>query len=143
MNDSDSNSKSSDGQEDDSDSDKSGSYSPCEEANDNTGAKKYQNTSIFLSAFSGGVKQRISLIKLLAETKPKYVILYDCELRFVRQLEIYKAIHYELPMRVYFFMYSNSCEEQRYLTSVRQEKEAFEILIKEKAVSKAENLTIR
>lgn len=140
MNDSDS--KSSDLQEDNSDLDKSGSYSPCDQADDNTGAKKYQNTNIFLSAFSGGVKQRISLIKLLAETKPKYVILYDCELRFVRQLEVYKAIHYELPMRVYFFMYSNSCEEQRYLTSVRQEKEAFEILIKEKAVSRAEHLSM-
>ena len=31
-------------------------------------------------------------------------------------------------------MYEGSCEEQRYLTSLRKEKEAFEFLIKEKAV---------
>ena len=30
-------------------------------------------------------------------------------------------------------MYSNSCEEQRYLSSIRREKKDFEILIKEKA----------
>ena len=55
--------------------------------------------------------------------------------RFVRQLETYQALNFQLPTRVYFLMYTNSCEEQRYLTSIRSEKESFEILIKEKAVS--------
>ena len=96
--------------------------------------KKIQNTNLFLSAYSGGVKQKMSLIRLLNEIKPKYVILYDCELRFVRQLEVFKLINYQLPLRVYLLMYSNSCEEQRYLTSIRCEKESFELLIKEKAV---------
>ena len=132
MNDSDSSSIPGDDIED-NESDKSDIS--CGEAAVDHNGKIYQNTNIFLSAYSGGSKQRISLIKLLNETKPKYVVLYDSELRFVRQLEVYKAMNYELPMRVYFFMYANSCEEQRYLTSVRQEKEAFEILIKEKAVS--------
>jgi len=31
-------------------------------------------------------------------------------------------------------MYENSVEEQRYLSSLRKEKEAFEMLIREKAV---------
>ena len=97
--------------------------------------KKIQNTNLFLSAYSGGVKQKMSLIRLLNEIKPKYVILYDCELRFVRQLEVFKLINYQLPLRVYLLMYSNSCEEQRYLTSIRCEKESFELLIKEKAVN--------
>ncbi len=35
-------------------------------------------------------------------------------------------------VKVYFLMYSNSVEEQAYLTSLRREKEAFEFLIKEK-----------
>ncbi len=96
---------------------------------------KFQNTNVYLSAYSGGSKQKMSLLKLLNDAKPKYIILYDSELRFVRQIEIYKAINHEQPLRVYFFMYSNSVEEQRYLTSIRREKEAFEILIKEKAVS--------
>ncbi len=98
---------------------------------------KFQNTNVFLSAYSGGSKQKMSLLKLLNDSKPKYIILYDSELRFVRQIEIYNAINYERPLRVYFFMYSNSVEEQRYLTSIRREKEAFEILIKEKAVREA------
>jgi DNA excision repair protein ERCC-4 len=35
-------------------------------------------------------------------------------------------------VKVYFLIYSNSVEEQAYLTSLRREKEAFEFLIKEK-----------
>lgn len=35
---------------------------------------------------------------------------------------------------VYFFMYTESVEEQRYLASIRREKEAFEQLIRTKAV---------
>ena len=38
-----------------------------------------------------------------------------------------------LQVKVYFLMYSNSVEEQAYLTSLRREKEAFEFLIKEKS----------
>ena len=97
-------------------------------------SKGLKNTNLFLSAYGGGPRQKTSLIKLMHDTKPKYVILYDSELWFVRQLETYKALNFELPLRVYFLMYTNSCEEQRYLTSIRSEKEAFEILIKEKAV---------
>ena len=78
--------------------------------------KKFKNTNIFLSAYEGGTKQRVSLYKLLNDAKPKYIILYDCELNFVRQIEVFRAINYTLPLRVYFLMYSNSCEEQRYLT---------------------------
>jgi hypothetical protein len=37
---------------------------------------------------------------------------------------------------VYFMIYDNSVEEQRYLSSIRQEKEAFEKLIREKSVNK-------
>lgn len=35
---------------------------------------------------------------------------------------------------MYFMIYDNSVEEQRYLSSIRQEKEAFEKLIREKSV---------
>ena len=114
--------------------------SSCESSDDSdsevrvTSAVSLKNTNLFLSAYGGGPRQKMSLIKLLHDVKPKYVILYDSELWFVRQLETYKSLNFELNMRVYFLMYSNSCEEQRYLTSIRSEKESFEILIKEKAV---------
>lgn len=100
-----------------------------------SGSKKRMNKLVYLCALEEGTKQKVSVLKLLYQVKPKYVILYDCVLWFVRQLEVYKTIHHDLvDMRVYFLMYTNSCEEQRYLTSVRCEKESFEILIREKAV---------
>ncbi|XP_071490340.1 DNA repair endonuclease XPF-like [Diadema antillarum] len=80
-----------------------------------------------------GCKDPYSLSKTLHELEPRYVILYDAEIQFVRQLEVFKACRPDLPLRVYFLMYSGSTEEQKYLTSLRHEKEAFENLIKEKS----------
>src|SRR6266540_3196212 len=37
-------------------------------------------------------------------------------------------------MRVYYMVYDNSVEEQKYLTSIRREKDAFQKLIQEKGV---------
>lgn len=102
------------------------------------------------------------IYKLLEEFKPRYVILYDVEMSVVRQLEVFQArqpdfkvllwtsqiwiffcvyfgddiityLEYDyFQVKVYFLVYSNSVEEQAYLTSLRREKEAFEFLIKEK-----------
>ncbi|XP_027695290.1 DNA repair endonuclease XPF [Vombatus ursinus] len=74
-----------------------------------------------------------ALTRVLHEVEPRYVVLYDAELTFVRQLEIYRASRPGKPMRVYFLIYGGSTEEQRYLTALRKEKEAFEKLIREKA----------
>ncbi|NXY91385.1 XPF endonuclease, partial [Alcedo cyanopectus] len=73
-----------------------------------------------------------ALTRVLHEVEPRYVVLYDAELTFVRQLEIYKASRPGKPL-VYFLIYGGSTEEQRYLTALRKEKEAFEKLIREKA----------
>ncbi|XP_070617179.1 DNA repair endonuclease XPF isoform X2 [Erythrolamprus reginae] len=75
-----------------------------------------------------------ALTSVLHEVEPRYVVLYDAELTFVRQLEVYKASRPGKPLRVYFLIYGGSTEEQRYLTTLRKEKEAFEKLIREKAV---------
>ncbi|NWI18717.1 XPF endonuclease, partial [Crypturellus soui] len=77
-----------------------------------------------------------ALTRVLQEVEPRYVVLYDAELSFVRQLEIYRASRPGKPLRqveVYFLIYGGSTEEQRYLTALRKEKEAFEKLIREKA----------
>nr|XP_033770809.1 DNA repair endonuclease XPF isoform X2 [Geotrypetes seraphini] len=74
-----------------------------------------------------------ALTRVLHEVEPRYVVLYDTELSFVRQLEIYRASRPGKPLRVYFLIYGGSTEEQRYLTTLRKEKEAFEQLIREKA----------
>lgn len=77
----------------------------------------------------------LKLNNFLRRAKPWFVIVYDPDMEVIRRLEIYQAL-YCSPKRVkvYFFMFDGSAEEQRYLTSLRKEKEAFEFLIKEKAV---------
>ncbi|NXS63645.1 XPF endonuclease, partial [Brachypteracias leptosomus] len=97
-----------------------------------------------------GCSDPYALTRVLQELEPRYVVLYDAELTFVRQLEIYKASRPGKPLRqvdlvrgilvlieknkkVYFLVYGGSTEEQRYLTALRKEKEAFEKLIREKA----------
>ncbi|KAK4475913.1 hypothetical protein MN116_001156 [Schistosoma mekongi] len=80
--------------------------------------------------------------------QPNYVILYEPKVSWVRELEVYNArrliqhvsksdsssntgeFDNNLPsLKIYFMLYENSVEEQRYLTSLRKEKEAFESLI--------------
>jgi DNA excision repair protein ERCC-4 len=70
---------------------------------------------------------------LLEELQPRYIILYDSDMAFVRQIEVYQAQRPGLHTRVYFMLYRGSVEEQAYLTTIRREKKAFESLIAEKA----------
>ncbi|XP_067100525.1 DNA repair endonuclease XPF isoform X1 [Osmerus mordax] len=80
-----------------------------------------------------GCTDPYSLTRVLHEVEPSFVVLYDAELSFVRQLEVYKASRPGKPLRVYFLIYGGSTEEQRYLTGLSKEKKAFEHLIREKA----------
>ncbi|KAM4624435.1 DNA repair endonuclease XPF [Polymixia lowei] len=80
-----------------------------------------------------GCTDPYSLTRVLQEVEPSFVVLYDAELSFVRQLEIYKASRPGTPLRVYFLIYGGSTEEQKYLTALSKEKKAFEHLIREKA----------
>uniref|UniRef100_UPI0037E92C77 DNA repair endonuclease XPF n=1 Tax=Semicossyphus pulcher TaxID=241346 RepID=UPI0037E92C77 len=80
-----------------------------------------------------GLTDPHSLTRVLHEVEPNFVVLYDAELSFVRQLEIYKASRPGKHLRVYFLIYGGSTEEQKYLTTLSKEKGAFEHLIREKA----------
>ncbi|KAM3591546.1 uncharacterized protein V6R79_003502 [Siganus canaliculatus] len=80
-----------------------------------------------------GLTDPHSLTRVLHEVEPSFVVLYDAELNFVRQLEIYKASRPGKQLRVYFLIYGGSTEEQKYLTTLSKEKKAFEHLIREKA----------
>lgn len=77
-----------------------------------------------------GLTDPHSLTRVLHEVEPSFVVLYDAELSFVRQLEIYKACRPGKPLRVYFLIYGGSTEEQKYLTTLSKEKKAFEHLIR-------------
>lgn len=72
---------------------------------------------------------------LLDRTSPDQVILYDSDLAFMRSLEVY-SVHRPAAgrLRVSMLMYQQSVEEQLQLLHIRQEKEAFEALIRAKAV---------
>ena len=70
---------------------------------------------------------------LLSESRPSFIILYDCDMTFVRQVEAYQASNTDVDVRVYFLLYKGSVEEQAYLTTLRREKNAFENLIKAKS----------
>ena len=77
---------------------------------------------------------------VLTQTRPAHIILYDCDMTFVRQVEAFQAASPELAVRVYFLlykvmmimimiimmmmmmMYKGSVEEQAYLTTLRREK---------------------
>ena len=94
--------------------------------------KVLSNAVVVIHPLSG-CSDPYSLLRKLYELEPKYVVLYDTQMEFVRQLEVYKASRPGIPLRVYFLIYHESVEEQRYLTTLRKEKEAFELLIRQKA----------
>ncbi|GAA5948325.1 hypothetical protein JCM10213_000091 [Rhodosporidiobolus nylandii] len=70
--------------------------------------------------------------RVLEELRPKYVVMYDPNPAFVRRIEAYRAAHQGLAIRVYFLVYKDSVEEQKYLSEIRREKDAFVRLIQEK-----------
>ncbi|CAK3981501.1 DNA repair [Lecanosticta acicola] len=69
---------------------------------------------------------------LLEEIKPRYVIMYEPDAAFIRRIEVYRSSHGNRQVRVYFMYYGGSVEEQRYLSAVRREKDAFTKLIRER-----------
>lgn len=71
---------------------------------------------------------------LLEEVKPRHIIMYEPDAAFIRRVEVYRSSHGDRNVRVYFMLYGGSVEEQRYLSAVRREKDAFTRLIKEKGV---------
>ncbi|KAK7426809.1 DNA repair protein RAD16 [Neonectria magnoliae] len=70
---------------------------------------------------------------VLEELKPRYIIMYEPDAAFIRRVEVYRSSHNDRNVRVYFMYYGGSVEEQKYLSSVRREKDAFTKLIKERA----------
>lgn len=83
---------------------------------------------VVIHAYDGDQDEHI-----LEEVKPRYIIMYEPDASFIRRVEVYRSSHNDRNVRVYFLYYGGSVEEQRYLTTVRREKDAFTKLIKERA----------
>ncbi|KAJ3996766.1 hypothetical protein F5050DRAFT_1757129 [Lentinula boryana] len=70
--------------------------------------------------------------RMLDEIKPRFIVMTEPCMEFVRRVEVYKCSNPGLPVRVYHMVYANSCEEHKYLAGIRREKDSFERLIKER-----------
>ncbi|WWC68974.1 uncharacterized protein I206_102910 [Kwoniella pini CBS 10737] len=66
---------------------------------------------------------------LLQELRPRFVVMYEPNLAFIRRLEVYKNCNPGLSLRVYQMVYTNSFEEDRFLSTIQREAEAFKKLI--------------
>lgn len=65
---------------------------------------------------------------------PSVIIVYQPDMAFVREVEIYKAENPSRRLKVYFLFYEDSTEVQKYEASVRRENRAFESLIRQKSL---------
>ncbi|KAL4747452.1 hypothetical protein BDW72DRAFT_15567 [Aspergillus terricola var. indicus] len=83
---------------------------------------------VMVHPFDGDMDEHI-----LEEVRPRYIIMYEPDPAFIRRVEVYRSSHEGRNVRVYFMYYGGSVEEQRYLSAVRREKDAFTKLIKEKS----------
>ncbi|XP_026732524.1 DNA repair endonuclease XPF isoform X1 [Trichoplusia ni] len=77
-----------------------------------------------------------SLERTLEALRPEYVILYHSDIAAVRQIELFESRKQpeEPASKVYFLIHDKTVEEQAYLTSLKREKQAFELLIHTKTV---------
>ncbi|KAL9637810.1 MAG: hypothetical protein Q9164_001973 [Protoblastenia rupestris] len=85
------------------------------------------NDLVVVHPYDGDMDEHV-----LEEIRPRCVIMYEPDAAFIRRVEVYRSSHDDRNIRVYFMYYGGSVEEQRYLSAVRREKDAFTRLIKEK-----------
>jgi len=83
---------------------------------------------VVIHAYDGDQDEHV-----LEEVKPKYIIMYEPDAAFIRRVEVYRSSHNDRNVKVYFLYYTGSAEEQKYLSTVRREKDCFTRLIKERA----------
>lgn len=95
---------------------------------------------VCIQTFKTGDDGPLSLERTLNELNPRYVIMYHCNVMAVRQIEVYEARQKRAlinRLKVFFMVHAQTVEEQSYLTSLRREKQAFELIIDTKTVSAA------
>lgn len=93
---------------------------------------------VCIQTFKTGDDGPLSLERTLHELNPRYVILYHCNVMAVRQIEVFEARKQRAlinRLKVFFMIHAQTVEEQSYLTSLRREKQAFDLIIDTKAVN--------
>ncbi|XP_037932072.1 DNA repair endonuclease XPF-like [Teleopsis dalmanni] len=90
---------------------------------------------ICIQTFKTEREGSLALDRVLEELEPDYVIMYNTNVTAIRQLEIYEARQKRAAkkrIKVFFLIHARTVEEQSYLTSLRREKQAFELIIETK-----------
>lgn len=93
---------------------------------------------VCIQTFKTGDDGPLSLERTLNEYDPSYVIMYHCNVTAIRQIEVFEARKRRVQsqrLKVFFMVHAQTVEEQSYLTSLRREKQAFELIIDTKSVS--------
>ncbi|EDW62814.1 DNA repair endonuclease XPF isoform X1 [Drosophila virilis] len=92
--------------------------------------------SICLQTFKTEREGAMAVEHMLDQLQPHYVIMYNTNVTAIRQLEVFEARRRRPPaerMKIYFLIHARTVEEQSYLTSLRREKSAFELIIDTKS----------
>ncbi|KAJ4844426.1 hypothetical protein Tsubulata_038601 [Turnera subulata] len=71
---------------------------------------------------------------ILDTLMPSVIVVYDPDMTFVREIEVYKAENPSRRLKVYFLFYEDSTEVQKFEASIRRENGAFESLIRQKSM---------
>ena len=94
-----------------------------------------QKPTVCIQTFSSDRNKSSSLEQTLEDMKPDYIILYNSNVRAIRQIEIFEARlqrNVKRRLKVFVLMHNKTVEEQSFLTNLRREKKAFELLIETK-----------
>uniref|UniRef100_A0A182UDU8 DNA repair endonuclease XPF n=1 Tax=Anopheles melas TaxID=34690 RepID=A0A182UDU8_9DIPT len=97
--------------------------------------KESNRPLVFIQTFKSETSGLGSLDRTLEQIRPRYIVMYHTNVTAIRQIEVYEARQQRQEMarvRVYAIIHSKTVEEQSYLTSLRREKQAFELLIETK-----------
>ncbi|XP_022225185.2 DNA repair endonuclease XPF [Drosophila obscura] len=91
---------------------------------------------VCLQTFKTEREGSMALEHMLEQLQPHHVVMYNTNVTAIRQLEVFEARRRLPPadrMKVYFLIHARTVEEQSYLTSLRREKAAFELIIDTKS----------
>lgn len=93
---------------------------------------------VCIQTFKTGDDGPLSLDRTLNEINPRYIVMYHGNVTAIRNIEVFEARRRRSlsdRLKVFFLIHAQTVEEQSYLTNLRREKQAFELLIDTKSVS--------
>lgn len=88
--------------------------------------------TVVLCTYEQATQHGFGASAFLDDIMPSCIILYDPDMAFIREVEVFHASHVT-PLEIYFVMYDESTEQQSYLSEIQREKQAFDKLIHQKA----------